>query len=157
MGHGFDNVVDYLLSHASDALQAVLGYEGDERRDCHRHRDVAGRHGSGLERGILRTIRSGHGHGDSARTDGSDGGGGRGAGPGCRRRAAVGSPGYCPVSTGRAPTPTTTPERSLAPETSTSSNPAVRSAAVRPSAVVVSTVRRSAVTVVSPVRRSVTR
>jgi len=58
MGHEFGNVVDHLRSHAGDALQAVMIYDGDEHRDLYRRDDVAERHGSELEGELLRDVRS---------------------------------------------------------------------------------------------------
>lgn len=58
MGHEFGNVVDHLRSHAGDALQAVMIYDGDEHRDLYRREDVAERHGSELERELLREVQS---------------------------------------------------------------------------------------------------
>jgi len=58
MGHEFGDVVDHLRAHAGDALQAVLIYDGDEHRDLYRREDAAERHGSELEREVLREVQS---------------------------------------------------------------------------------------------------
>ena len=58
MGHEFNDVVEHLRSHAGDALQAVVIYDGDDHRDLYRREDVAERHGSDLERELLRELQS---------------------------------------------------------------------------------------------------
>ena len=50
---------------------AVMIYDGDEHRDLYRREDVAERHGSELERGILRKVRS-----DGPRQAGAEAAGG---------------------------------------------------------------------------------
>ena len=58
MTHEFGSVVEHLRTHAGDALQAVMIYDGDEHRDLYRREDVTERHGSELEREVLREVRS---------------------------------------------------------------------------------------------------
>lgn len=58
MGHESNNVVEHLRSHAGDALQAVVIYDGDTHRDLYRREDVAERHGSDLEGKLLRELQS---------------------------------------------------------------------------------------------------
>lgn len=58
MTHEFGSVVEHLRTHAGDTLQAVMIYDGDEHRDLYRREDVTERHGSELERGVFREVRS---------------------------------------------------------------------------------------------------
>ena len=58
MTHEFGSVVEHLRTHAGDTLQAVMIYDGDEHRDLYRREDVTERHGSELEREVLREVRS---------------------------------------------------------------------------------------------------
>jgi hypothetical protein len=58
MSHGFDDVVDHLRSHAGDALQAVVVYDGDDHRDLYRRGDVSRLHGSNLETELLEDVRT---------------------------------------------------------------------------------------------------
>lgn len=70
MGHNFGDVVEHLRSHAGEALQAVLIYDGDDHRDLYRREDVTEYHGSELERTVLRGFRS-----DGDRGEGTEPGG----------------------------------------------------------------------------------
>lgn len=58
MAHDFGNVVDHLRSHAGEALQAVVVYDGDEHRDRYRRQDLQELHGSDLEAELLAEIRA---------------------------------------------------------------------------------------------------
>jgi hypothetical protein len=58
MAHDFGDVVEHLRSHAGDALQAVVVYDGDDHRDLYRRADVSQLHGSDLETEVLEEIRT---------------------------------------------------------------------------------------------------
>ncbi|WP_075938379.1 DUF7522 family protein [Halosegnis longus] len=60
-----DALVAHLRSHAGDALQAVIIYDGDDHRDLYRRDDVAELHGSDLEAELLADIRTDQGRRES--------------------------------------------------------------------------------------------
>jgi hypothetical protein len=58
MAHDFGALVEQLQSHAGDALQAVIVYDGETHRDLYRRSDVTTLHGSELEAEVLAEIRA---------------------------------------------------------------------------------------------------
>jgi len=58
MAHDFGTVVDHLKTHAGDALQAVIVYDGEDHSDLYRRKDVAELHGSDLEAEVLAELRT---------------------------------------------------------------------------------------------------
>jgi hypothetical protein len=58
MAHNFGRVVDHLKTHAGDALQAVIVYDGEDHRDLYRRKDDVELHGSDLETEVLAEIRT---------------------------------------------------------------------------------------------------